>query len=142
MDSILGTSFPDLGIEAKLEEHKIKKAWADSVGFNIAKKTAPLKLIGQTLYCAVSSSPWMTELTYQKSSIISKINAQLGKTAVTEIIFRIGPVGSPTPPKAVHSPPKRKITDEERLQIEEATKEIKDEKLKELFKRVMEKAKE
>ncbi len=141
ISSVLSSSFASLGIAAKIKEHHIKKAWTGCVGEKISKRAKPSKLIGKTLYCSVSSSPWMTELNYQKSVIISKINKELGENAVSEIILRIGPVESearrPAPKK-----PARELTPEEKKFIEKIAEVIKDDALKALVKRVMQKAKE
>ncbi len=142
VDSILSSSFPNLGIAAKLKEYKLIKAWKECVGQNIARRSVPLKLIGGTLHCAVSSSPWMTELNYQKREIIERLNRTLGESVVKEIILKVGQVvqmGPPAPP--VLPSIKRELTGEEMKKIEEATKGISDEGLKDLLKRVMEKAK-
>lgn len=141
VDSILAASFPNLGIAAKLKEYKLLKAWKECVGPNIAKRAAPLRLMGGTLYCAVSSSPWMTELNYQKREIIERLNRTLGESAVKEIILRVGEVvqeGALPPPLPSI---KRALTGDEIKKIEEATKGIKDKKLQDILKRVMEKAK-
>src|SRR5574340_1460406 len=74
VSSILSDSFASLGINAKLKEHKVKKLWAECVGDNISQRSKPVKLIGTTLYCAVSSSPWMNELNFQKSEIMTRLN--------------------------------------------------------------------
>lgn len=138
--SILNSSFASLGIASKIKEYKVKKAWAQCVGENISKKAAPVRQIGTVLHCHVSSSPWMTELNYQKALIISKINERMGFKAVTDIIFRIGPIETPLQAE-VYRAPNRQITPEERQFIEDTTSGIKDNKLKELIKRVIEKRK-
>ncbi len=142
VDSILSASFPNLSIAAKLKEYKLIKAWKECVGPNIARRAMPTRLIGGTLHCAVSSSPWMTELNYQKREIIERLNRTLGESVVKEIILKVGQVvqmGPPAPPP----PPsiKRELTGDEREKIDAATKGIKDKGLKEILKRVMEKAK-
>ncbi|MBI5887277.1 MAG: DUF721 domain-containing protein [Deltaproteobacteria bacterium] len=145
ISSVISKSYAHLGIEAKLREHHIKKTWAEAVGNLIAAKSSPSRLIGTTLYCVVSSAPWMSELSYQKPVIIARLNELLGKGvtpcvgAVTEIVFKPGKVASRAPKaaKAAH----RKLTHEEKEAIEETVKPVKDETLKALIKRAMEKAK-
>lgn len=139
VDSIIG-ALAHLGIEAKIKEYNIKKAWAAAVGDSISRRAAPVRLIGKTLHCAVSSSPWMTELSYQKAAIIKKLNELLGKETIAEIIFKLGPVSEARAPSG-EKIKKRKISGEEKLFIEEATKGVKDEELKSLIKRVIEKSK-
>ncbi|MBI4949211.1 MAG: DUF721 domain-containing protein [Deltaproteobacteria bacterium] len=141
VDSILAASFPNLGIAAKLKEYKLLKAWKECVGPNIAKRSIPTRLIGGTLYCAVSSSPWMTELNYQKREIIERLNRTLGESVVKEIILRVGEVVQVGPPAPLPPSIKRELTGEEMKEIEETTKGIKDKKLQDILKRIMEKAK-
>lgn len=139
--AILGSSFNSLGIASKLKEHSIRKVWAECVGKKISQKAAPSRLIGTTLYCSVTSSPWMAELGFHKQSIIEKINKKLGYTAISEVVFKLGAV---EPPKEAQAETirKRELSAEERLAIEKAASGIKDEGLKNLIKKVMEKAKE
>ena len=138
ISSVISKSYAHLGIEAKLREHHIKKTWAEAVGNLIAAKSSPTRLIGATLYCAVSSAPWMSELSYQKPVIIAKLNELLGQGAVTEIVFKPGKVASRAPKAA--KTPQRELTNEEKGIIEETVKPVKDETLKALIKRAMEKA--
>lgn len=140
--SILGSSFASLGLASKIKEHNIKKAWAGCVGPGIARRSAPSRLIGTVLHCSVATSAWMTELTYQKGELISKINSKVGPTAVTDIIFRIGPVtpyGTQRPP--ISKAPMRDLTPEEMRFIETTTSKIKDEKLKDAIKRAIARSK-
>ncbi len=140
VSSILSSSFASLGINAKLKEHKVKKIWAECVGESISKRSKPAKLIGATLYCAVSSSPWMNELNYQKNEIMTRLNEKLGEKAVSSIVFKVGPVTSPSPAAAPPKPP-RALTNEELDFIDKSAGIIKDGSLKALVKRVMKKAK-
>ena len=141
VSSILGSSFTSLGITAKIKEYRIKKAWAGCVGANISRRAAPVRLVGTVLYCAVSSSPWMMELSYQKQAIMAKLNRGLDEAAVSDIIFRIGKVSEAEKPGMSGAAPERAITPEERAFIERAVAPVKDDKLKTLIKRTMEKAK-
>lgn len=140
IDSVL-TSFSNLGIPARIREYTVKKIWAGCVGTGIAKKTSPIRLIGQTLYCSAASSAWLTELNYQKKDIIEKINATIGEEAVAQIIFRIGTVAAPPTGKDVSAGPSRELTGEEKGFIEKTAASIPDNDLKALIKRAFEKSK-
>ncbi len=139
ISAVMSNSYAHLGIEAKLREHHVKKAWTDAVGSAIAGKTAPSKLIGTTLYCIVSSAPWMAELTYQKPAIIAKLNELLGVEAVSEIVFKPGKVNEQAPKTTKAK--RRELTEKDRDFIEQTVKPVKDEALRERIKRAMEKAK-
>lgn len=139
IDTVL-TSFSNLGIPARIREYTVKKIWAGCVGPAISKKTSPVRLIGQTLYCSAASPAWLTELNYQKKDIIERINASIGEEAVAQIIFRIGKV-VPTPDKDASTGPSRALTDEEKGFIEKTAEPVPDEDLKALIKRAFEKSK-
>ncbi|MDP2690511.1 MAG: DUF721 domain-containing protein [Deltaproteobacteria bacterium] len=141
IDSILSSSFASLGLDARLREYTLKKTWAECVGKSVSRKASPARLIGKTLYCAVTTPPWMVELNFHKQSIIKKLNERLGAGAVTEIIFRLGDVPAQIPEPHVEAREPRALTEAERRFIEETAEGIKDERLKDLIKRVMEKAK-
>lgn len=138
INSILASSFPLLGITAKIKEYQLKKTWAECVGANISKRATPLRLIGGILHCNVSNSAWMNELSYQKSMIMTKLNERLGEALVKDIIFKIGPISEFALKKAaLQNIPQRELTPEEQAFIEKTTSPIKDTELKELVKRVM-----
>ncbi|MBI5902175.1 MAG: DUF721 domain-containing protein [Deltaproteobacteria bacterium] len=141
VSAILGSSFASLGISARIREYRIKKAWAGAVGPNISRRAAPIRLMGTVLYCAVSSSPWMTELSYQKPAIVARLNSFLGEATVSDIVFRIGKVHDAGPGTVRTCTPPRELTGEERSFIENTTSAIKDEGLKTLIKRVIGKSK-
>ncbi|CAG0995821.1 hypothetical protein ANRL2_03562 [Anaerolineae bacterium] len=130
-------SLSHLNLPAKLREYKITKAWNECVGAGIAKRACPERLMGTTLYCNVTSSAWMTEISYQKANIIERLNAALGYRAVTEIVLRIGPVKTLFRTKTAPEWRQKELTAEDKAFIEGVTSEIKDEKLKSLIKRVI-----
>lgn len=132
-------SFPNLAIASKLKEYRLKKLWPVVVGEGISKRAEPLRLIGDTLYCAVSSSAWMTELSYQKPVLIEKLNEAAGQKGLREIIFKPGVVPSEPAVKKPSPYKKRAVSKEEKKFIEKTVSGIKDSSLKALLRRVMEK---
>ncbi len=137
VDSIIGGSLSWPGIGAKIREYKLKKAWGGVVGPAILKNAAPDKLIGKTLYCNVSTAPWMTELNYQKRAIMDGLNSKVASGAVTEIIFRHGPVPKPvSPPERAERIP-RSLSAEELRSIDNLVSPIKDSALRAVVKRVI-----
>lgn len=136
LSSIL-PSLAHLNLPAKLREYKISKTWNECVGLAIAKRACPERLMGTALYCNVTSSAWMTEINYQKNTIMERINAELGYKAVTEIILRIGPVKTIFKSKAAPVWNRKELTPEDYAFIEGVTAGIKDEKLKALIKKVI-----
>ena len=141
--SVLPGALPaSASIEAKIREYRIKKAWKDALGEALSKRVSPTRLIGTTLYCSVASSAWLSEMNYQKTLIASKINESVGEEAVREIVLKIGKVSQYGPVKAAKTAaPKRELTEEERGFIDKTVGGLKDESIKEVIKRAMEKAK-
>ena len=137
VDSIIGTSLTFPGIGAKIREYKLKKAWAEVVGPAISKRAAPDRLIGRTLYCNVSTAPWMTELNYQKRAIIEKLNSRVAPVAVTEIIFRHGHVPEPVREPERAERRTRALSADDLRFIEEIVSAIKDPELRAVIKRVI-----
>lgn len=119
----------------------IQTIWPKTVGVNIAKRTRPLKLAGKTLYVTVATSTWMEELKYMKEDIIKKINTELRKETIKDIIFRLGKVAEITdsnPHPAVRNPQhSRQLTQKEIDNIDKLASLIKDNELKETFRRAL-----
>lgn len=137
------SSFGINAIDLKLIEYRLRKCWREAVGAKIAKRAEPLMLIDTTLHCIVSSSPWITELNFQKAAIIEKINSAMGVKTVTEIIFKPGTLKSTQAPPTVCEPEvveAKELTAEQKLHIEATVKEIEDPELKKAVMRAMERA--
>lgn len=149
---VLGESFTSLNISAKVAEFRVRKMWPSLVGATIAEKAEPVRLIGSTLYVNVSSSAWMTELTYLKEDLLKKIDDSLGtensaqpRPLIEDIIFRTGPVkgpGASTGTSTGNRPAqKRKVTPQECAFIEETSSGLRDPTLRALVSRTMKKGK-
>lgn len=65
----------------------ITEQWTNLVGDTIAKVAQPVKLIKDVLYVKVTSLAWKSELAYQKTSLIARIDAGVGDKTVRDISF-------------------------------------------------------
>ncbi len=65
----------------------IWRVWPDAVGAPIARRAEPMRLRGRTLLVAVSSAPWMQELTLLKRSIVTALNARLPKPLIDDVFL-------------------------------------------------------
>jgi predicted nucleic acid-binding Zn ribbon protein len=65
----------------------IWRVWADAVGAPIARRAEPVRLRGRTLIVAVSSAPWMQELSLLKRGIVTQLNARLARPLVDDLFF-------------------------------------------------------
>ncbi len=141
VDAIIGGSMSFPGLSSKIREYKVRKVWADTVGTAISRRAAPDRLIGKTLYCKVSTAPWMTELSYQKGAIMEGLNSRLGSIVITEIIFKHGHVPEPISHTKAAPAKARKLTAEQRRFIDETVSPVKDPGLRAAIKRALLKAK-
>lgn len=142
LSSVLSKSFGSLGVETKLTQFHLAERWSEIIGSPLDEKCVPNNIIGKTLYLTVSSSAWMTELTYLKQEILSRVNKALS-SKLDSIKFRIGKVEKPAkkrPPK-LHKE-KRELSATEHKFIENAVSAIKNPELRETIQRAMEKGKE
>lgn len=80
------------GITLDLELIPLWARWTEMVGPVIARHTRPEAVKGTLLLVNVSSSPWLQELQFLKKDIMVKLNAFIGREAVHDIKFQIGPV--------------------------------------------------
>jgi hypothetical protein len=64
-------------------------AWSVSVGVQVQRATAHIRLEAKTLVVAVVDSTWRTQLAGMRGQIIFKINSILGATLVSRIQFVI-----------------------------------------------------
>jgi predicted nucleic acid-binding Zn ribbon protein len=89
---ILGEALRASEIDVDLEIYRLWEEWTDLVGPAIAQNASPEAIKGKLLLVNVSSSPWMQQLQYLKSELMEKLNTALGRNAVEDIRFKIGPV--------------------------------------------------
>lgn len=75
LDRVLGTP----GASA------IWRVWEDAVGGAIARRAEPVRLRGRTLVVAVSSAPWMQELTLLKRTIVATLNDRLPRPLIDDL---------------------------------------------------------
>jgi len=96
LDRVLGTP----GASA------IWRVWSDAVGVAIARRAEPVRLRGRTLVVAVSSAPWMQEITLLKRNVVAALNARLPQPLVDDLylVLTEGRVTAPVAPP----PPRRR----------------------------------
>ena len=72
----------------KMDELDALDVWKDLIGDNLQKFVVGAKMHKGNLYVKLSSSVLRNELSYKKSELKEKINQQLGKEIVNEIILK------------------------------------------------------
>lgn len=74
-------------LKPKLNEAKLTERWEHIVGKMIEKHTRNLYIKNTKLYVKLDSSVIRQEMMYARTSIIEKVNAELGGNFIDEIIF-------------------------------------------------------
>lgn len=92
VSEILERLFNRLNIDKKLKEMKALKLWEEVTGDKISRHSYPLFVRKGNLFVRVDSSGWLTQLTYLKNEIISRLNQRLGGSSIKNIYFRLGEI--------------------------------------------------
>ena len=74
-------------LKPKLNETKLTERWGKIVGEMIQKHTLQLFVKNSKLYIKLDSSVIRQEMLYSRTTIIEKVNAELGGRVVDEIVF-------------------------------------------------------
>ena len=78
------------GLAERVEQAGIVPEWAALVGAQIAEVTEPLSIARDgTLFVAVRTNAWMTELSLMEPQLLSAINARSDRAPVRRIHWRL-----------------------------------------------------
>lgn len=77
-----------LGLDAKLGQLEVLRAWPLIVGEQIAAVTSAERIQDGKLFISVKRAPWRNELVFLKKELIKRINAAMQRDLVKDIIFR------------------------------------------------------
>jgi hypothetical protein len=91
-------SYPD-------RAHRVWEVWEEAVGPELAKRSAPLSLRRGRLVVAVTTAPWMQQLSFLRETIRDSLNRALGHDLVREVRFRLATPEPAPPPRAPAPPP-------------------------------------
>ena len=86
MSAMLTTS----GISDRIAQASIIPDWPKLVGPQIAKVTEPLSITRQgTLFVAVTTNAWMTELSLMEPELLRRLNERAGRLEIKKIRWQI-----------------------------------------------------
>lgn len=132
------------GVGAETVGDLIKVYWADAVGEQIARATDVTSVVDGIVNVRTESPAWANELKYQTVEILSRLNARLGKEAVTQLRVRIGAIriARKSRPKSAGIPPSAVLarfvlTDEEERHVNDSVEQIVDQELRSTIGRIM-----
>jgi len=75
------------GLDERLEEAAVVPEWSDRVGSAIALVTVPLRVSRGTLFVAVRTSAWLSELQMMERDIVRALNHGRARGHIDRIRF-------------------------------------------------------
>lgn len=76
------------GLGTQLDEVELIKCWESVVGKMISKHTKNIYFREGNLTVELDSAPLRQELSYAKSKLVEKLNQQMGKNMVHQLIIK------------------------------------------------------
>jgi hypothetical protein len=137
LSDLLQEGLAGLGLGARLAEIEIWRLWPEVVGPAIASRSQPLRIINGILTVAVSSGPWMQELSFLKVMMKEKLNDRLGSEIVREIVLKSGRVVSADESIGEEQPHKKPLSARQLALISEQAAAIEDPEIRESFAELM-----
>jgi len=128
---LLATVFQGTPAAQRLKEGAIWQVWQTAVGPQIAARARPAAIRNGVLTVVVESAPWLQQLNFLKSEILSKLNAALGEQLVKDIFLKAGTIrNESTTAPTLWKPKERQLTQDEKSLIAQATDELNDQELR------------
>lgn len=75
-------------LESPLNEQRLLSAWSEVLGPTIASYTGEMYIRNQILYVHLTSAALRQELMMGRDLLVRNLNAHVGATVITNIIFR------------------------------------------------------
>jgi predicted nucleic acid-binding Zn ribbon protein len=87
---VLANVLRDAGIADRVEQARLVPEWTSLVGPQIAAVTEPLSISADgTLFVAVTTSAWMTELSLMSPELLRALNGVPGRPPVVRIRLQL-----------------------------------------------------
>lgn len=74
-------------LKESFEETYVTAHWEKIMGKPIASRTTSVFVRGSTLYVQLDSAPLREELVRAKSKILERVNTEIGRDLVTDIVY-------------------------------------------------------
>ena len=85
---IIDRVLKEQNLDLKLDETRLIKAWNSLLGEQVASYTTKLYIQRRVLYVHLSSSVLRSELSMCRNMLMDRLNKQVGRQIITNIIFR------------------------------------------------------
>jgi predicted nucleic acid-binding Zn ribbon protein len=90
LGNVVGAFLKQSKLEARVEQASVVPEWELLVGKQIAKVTKTISVTADgTLFVAVKTNAWMTELSLMEPQILRALNAKAGRTRVRKIRLQL-----------------------------------------------------
>ena len=134
---VLPAAVPQLA--ERLPEHRIRRAWTQMVGVDVARHARPQTLVVGVLHIVVDNSPWLHELTLRAPELTARLRERFD--VVRSLRFSLGTLeAEPSPPAERRERRSVALREDDRRDIDAAASAISDPALAETARRVMTKA--
>lgn len=137
---ILASVFQGKPLGRRLKEARIWQVWDHAVGKQISAHARPAKFRDGILTVAVTSAPWMQQLTFLKGTILEKLNNALGEPLVTEIYLKAGRLAPASTLPAPAAERKTRLSQDKEKWISSEIASLNDQELRDALGAVMRKA--
>ena len=90
LGNVVGAFLKQSKLEARVEQASVVPEWELLVGKQIAKVTKPISVTADgTLFVAVKTNAWMTELSLMEPQLLRALNAKSGRPRVRKIRLQL-----------------------------------------------------
>jgi predicted nucleic acid-binding Zn ribbon protein len=90
LGDVMGDVLKKAGVADRIAQATVIPEWRALVGSQIARVTEPLSVTPQgTLFVAVTTNAWMTELSLMEPELLQRLNQRTGRLAIKKIRWQI-----------------------------------------------------
>lgn len=98
LGDLLKTVVVGRGWQERMALGRLRDAWPDVVGAQVAAHSEPVRLVNRALIVRADPGAWATELTLLSRTLVSKAETYLGVGSVTEVRIAAAPPQARTEP--------------------------------------------
>lgn len=129
---ILKKFVKNYGLETGLNLSAVKKQWISLVGQTLAAHTSPDVIKGKTIFINVDTPQWMHHLSFYKQEMLEKLK----NYGIENVRLKLGRLNEDSVNK-FKTTNAYQLTEEDSRYIENTIKNLKDDELKEKFRRLL-----
>ena len=90
LGNVVGNYLRDSKLQDRVDQASVVPEWELLVGKQIARVTKPISVTADgTLFIAVKTNAWMTELSLMEPQILRELNAKVGRQRVRKIRLQL-----------------------------------------------------